>query len=319
MFDRDFKVVVLGGGTGLSSILRGLKKYPIDITAVVAVSDDGGSSGVLREMFNMTPPGDIRRVLVSLSQDEEIFDDLFNYRFKDVLGEHTVGNIILAALCEMNNGSMLRAIEHLSRVLNIKGKVLPVSDMPYRLKAVYSDGSTVVGEKNIPCPGKRIKYVETVEKIRANPLVIKAINEADAIIYSPGSLYTSLLPNLILDDVKEALKASKAYKIYIANIVTQYGETNGYQLSDHVKALIDVIGKKQLDLVIANDDMNVDKEILRKYLDDNQDLVYPDVENVNALGVETQTSRLINVQDKYLRHNANKVAAYVIKQLIDIL
>lgn len=317
MFDRDFKVVVIGGGTGLSTILRGIKKYPIDITAVVCVSDDGGSSGVLREMFNMTPPGDIRRVLVSLSQDEEVFDDLFNYRFKDVLGEHTVGNIILAALCEMNDGSMVKAIEHLSKVLNIKGKVLPVSDTPFNLRAHYTDGTLIEGETNIPCPGKRIKYIEPIENVKANPLVLKAIENADAIIYSPGSLYTSLLPNLVIDDIKEALKKSKSYKIYIANIVTQYGETAGYQLSDHIKALIDVVGKEQLDLVIANDDMNVNKNILKKYLDDHQELVYPDCDNVNKLGIEYQTSRLIYVEKNYLRHDANKVAAYVIKQLID--
>lgn len=320
MFDHDLKVVVIGGGTGLSTLLRGLKKYPIDITAVVAVSDDGGSSGLLREMFNMTPPGDIRRVLVSLSRDEELFDDLFNYRFNDVLDGHTVGNIILAALCEMNGGSMVKAIERLSKVLNIKGSVLPVSDEPYCLKAIYDDGTEIEGEKNIPCPGKRIINIMVKDQHKANPEVIKAIMDADAIIYSPGSLYTSLLPNLILPDIKKALSKSKAYKMYVANIVTQYGETNGYKLSDHVKALIDVIGKNQLDLVIANDLIDINKDILKKYFDLHQELVYPDIDKVNELGINVETSRLIILDgNNHLRHDANKIAAYVIKQLIDLM
>lgn len=319
MFDRDFNVVVFGGGTGLSSILRGLKKFPINLTAVVTVSDDGGSSGLLREMFNMSPPGDIRRVLVSLSQDEELFDDLFNYRFKDGFGDHTLGNIIIAALCEMNNGSMVKAIERLSKVLNIKGHVLPVSTTPCRLKAIYEDDSFVIGEVNIPNPNKKIKRVEIVEKVNANPEVLKAIKEADAIIYSAGSLYTSLLPNLVFDDIKKELAKSKAYKIYIANIMTQKGETNGYLLSDHIKKIIDVIGKEQLDLVIANDDLNIKKSLLKKYNDMGQDLVYPDIDKLQEMGIRYETSRLIYERNGYLRHDANKVAAYIIKQIIDLM
>ncbi len=317
MDNFDKKIVVIGGGSGLSTLLKGLKRYPLDITAVVAVSDDGGSSGELRKLFQMTPPGDIRRVLTALSDEADLLNDLLNYRFNEQLDNHTVGNIMMAALYDMNNGSMGKSIEQLGKFLKIKGHVLPVSEDLYQLRAQYTDGSSMDGETNIVKQNKKISKIEAVGDVKANPNVIKAILEADYIIYSTGSLFTSLISNLVLPEIIEALKKAKAYKIYIANVMTQNGETNGYSLSDHVNSLVSVIGKEQLDYVLANDDVNVDSSIIEKYRLEQSELVYPDVNEVRQMGIEIETSRLIFIDNGMIRHNAHKVAATIAKKIIE--
>ncbi len=317
MDNFDKKIVVIGGGSGLSTLLKGLKRYPLDITAVVAVSDDGGSSGELRKLFQMTPPGDIRRVLTALSDEADLLNDLLNYRFNEQLDNHTVGNIMMAALYDMNNGSMGKSIEQLGKFLKIKGHVLPVSEDLYQLRAQYTDGSSMDGETNIVKQNKKISKIEAVGDVKANPNVIKAILEADYIIYSTGSLFTSLISNLVLPEIIEALKKTKAYKIYIANVMTQNGETNGYSLSDHVNSLVSVIGKEQLDYVLANDDVNVDSSIIEKYRLEQSELVYPDVNEVRQMGIEIETSRLIFIDNGMIRHNAHKVAATIAKKIIE--
>lgn len=324
MPDHNTRVVVFGGGTGLSNILRGLKKYPLDLTAVVTVGDDGGSSGVFREMFGMTPPGDIRKVLVSLSKNEDLFNDLFNYRFEkqngiDSLEGHTVGNIILAALSRMNDGNMSTAIEHLSKVLNIDGKVLPVANEPVIVGAEYTDKTIAIGESNIQSDEfKKIKKVfSTNKKPHVNQDVIDYIKEAEMIVFSQGSLYTSLIPSLFFDEIKNALKESKALKIYIANVMTQKGETTNYKLSDHVKALADVIGYDCIDCVIANDSLIVEKTILDRYEKENAELVFPDIEKVTGMNVNVIASRLIYITDKKIRHDNRKLAATIFRVLLE--
>lgn len=325
MFEHDPRVVIFGGGTGLSSILKGLKRYPIDITAVVSVADDGGSSGRLREMFDMAPPGDIRRVIISLAKDEELFRELFNYRFpllgeKTQLGGHAVGNILLAALSNMNEGNMAKAIEHLGKVMNITGRVLPISDKAVDLVADFEDGSSSRGETNITKVGKRIAKIYADDPyVKPNVDVIKAIEEADLIIYSAGSLYTSLIPNLIYSEVVEALKASKAYKIYVANVMTQKGETIGYTLSDHVRALLNYIPKECINMILANDDLNVSKDILDRYKLEQAELVEPDIENLQDLSVDIVLSRMIFVEGNLIRHDNKKKAAYIFRTLLDLM
>ncbi len=322
MIDKNYKIVVFGGGSGLSNLLRGLKKYPLDVTAVVTVGDDGGSSGKLRDLFNMLPPGDIRRVLLSLSSNEDLFNDLFSYRFPsdiDGLGGHTVGNIILAALSGMNDNNMSKAIEQLATILNVKHQVLPVAKTPIIIEATFEDGTSAVGESSIVTMNKKIASVRPYGSFEVNEKVIEAINAADIIVYSQGSLYTSLIPNLFFDEVKEALKKSKAPKVYVANVMTQDGETNGYKLSDHVKALADVISTEQIDVVLANDCMDIDCDILKRYNEENSYLVEADIENVKSMNIIVQRSKFIYIEDAYIRHNQNKLAAYIFKILIDMM
>ena len=248
------KVVVLGGGTGMSTLLKGLKLFPLDITAVVSVSDDGKSTGRLREEFNTIAVGDIRRVICALSETEPLIEKLMNYRFETTsdLNGHTVGNLLLTALSNITN-NMSEGISSLSKVFNLKGKVLPLTEDNVILAALMSDNKVVVGEHNITAYNKKIKKVFYKEKSTTNPLVLDEIKHADLIILSMGSLFTSVIPNLINNDIKKEIRNSKAKIMYVCNMMTQPGETDKFKASDHVKALNDYLGKRNIDIVIAND------------------------------------------------------------------
>ena len=240
------KVVVLGGGTGLSTLLRDLKQFPIDITAIVAVSDDGRSTGKLRQEFNVPAVGDIRQVIVALSETEPLVQELLNYRFKTTsdLNGHALGNLLLTAL---NNiaGNMSSGIESLGKVLNLKGKVLPLTEDNVILMAKMDDNKTIEGEHNITEYKGNIKEIFYKNKPTINDDVIREIKEADLIILSMGSLYTSLLPNLICKEIKKAIDESNAEVMYICNIMTQPGETDNYKASDHIKTVNSYLGKKR--------------------------------------------------------------------------
>ena len=253
---QGYKVVAIGGGTGLSTLLRGLKRKTSNLTAVVTVSDDGGSSGRLQKELGVLPPGDVRNCLVALADDEAMVTDLFKYRFSEGegLSGHSFGNLFLAAMSGIT-GNFDKAIKESSRVLNIKGRVLPSTLGIVRLCARLEDGSVVEGESNISMSGQRIKEV-FFDPPFAAPLaeVLAAIAEADAIVLGPGSLFTSIVPNLLVDRIAREVAASSAVKIYVCNVMTQPGETDGMTASDHIRALMENAGAKICDYAIINDE-----------------------------------------------------------------
>ncbi len=308
------RVVAIGGGTGLSTLLRGLKKFDVDIAAVVAVTDEGGSSGILRRELKVPPPGDVRNNFIALSENEELLEKIFNFRFKDgSLKGHAVGNIILAALT-MITGSLSMAIESLSELLAIRGKIFPVSNELVRLVAEMDDGSKIIGETNITSSGKRIKRVSLDRDVEAFPEAIMAIKEADVVILGPGSLYTSVIANLLVKGVKEALKESKADIIYVANLMTQPGETSGMKLSDHLGEIEKYLERK-VDLIVANSG-RPPKDVLKRYELEGYKMLQLDLENIDREIIVGHFLKVI--KDPFdgnlkVRHDPEKLAKSIIK------
>lgn len=301
------KVVVLGGGTGLSVLLQGLKKFPLDITAIVSVCDNGSSTGKLREEFKTPAVGDIRRVLISLSETEPLVEKLFNYRFSTYsdLNGHAVGNLILTAAKEIT-GNLSDGIEALSKVFNLKGKVVPLTEDNVTLMAEMKDKTIVEGEKEISLSPKKIKKVFYKEAPVITPEAIKAIKNADAIILSMGSIFTSIIPNLINKEIIDAIDESNAKIIYVSNMVTQPGETDNFKVSDHVNLLNSYLGKRKVDVVLANN-KKIDKNILEKYQTSEQkDQVLLDKENLKDITVIEDNYFIID--NGMVRHDALKVA-----------
>jgi len=318
-------VTVIGGGTGLSNILRGLKYYPLNLSAIVTVSDDGGSSGKLSEELGVLPPGDIRNCLVALADEESLMAKLFQYRFKEGgLKGHSFGNLFLVAMSDIL-GDFLLGIKETSKVLAIRGKVLPSTLNRVRLKAIFEDNTQIIGETAISNYKKsRIKKIELIpvrdeEKISATPEAVYALKRSDIIIVGPGSLYTSIIPNLILDEIKETLKniyiKNKAKIIYICNVMTQPGETTGYKASDHLKAIIENIGFNIFHYIILNNKKPKD-DILKKYQESGADFVYPDIENIRALNVEIISGDFIS-ETNVVRHDPYKVYNFIVKNFIE--
>ena len=301
------KVVVLGGGAGLSVLLQGLKKFPLDITAIVSVCDNGSSTGKLREEFKTPAVGDIRRVLISLSETEPLVEKLFNYRFSTYsdLNGHAVGNLILTAAKEIT-GNLSGGIEALSKVFNSKGKVVPLTEDNVTLMAEMKDKTIVEGEKEISLSPKKIKKVFYKEAPVITPEAIKVIKNADAIILSMGSIFTSIIPNLINKEIIDAIDESNAKIIYVSNMVTQPGETDNFKVSDHVNLLNSYLGKRKVDVVLANN-KKIDKNILEKYQTSEQkDQVLLDKENLKDITVIEDNYFIID--NGMVRHDALKVA-----------
>lgn len=301
------KVVVLGGGTGLSVLLQGLKKFPLYITAIVSVCDNGSSTGKLREEFKTPAVGDIRRVLISLSETEPLVEKLFNYRFSTYsdLNGHAVGNLILTAAKEIT-GNLSDGIETLSKVFNLKGKVVPLTEDNVTLMAEMKDKTIVEGEKEISLSPKKIKKVFYKEAPVITPEAIKVIKNADAIILSMGSIFTSIIPNLINKEIIDAIDESNAKIIYVSNMVTQPGETDNFKVSDHVNLLNSYLGKRKVDVVLANN-KKIDKNILEKYQTSEQkDQVLLDKENLKDITVIEDNYFIID--NGMVRHDALKVA-----------
>jgi len=246
-------IVVIGGGTGLSTLLRGLKKFPYNITAIVTMTDDGASTGRLRRETGMLPPGDIRKCIAALAKNESDVLDLFNYRFKKGFGisGHSLGNLLLMALSDQHGG-FEEAIEKASDILNIKGKVIPATLEDVHLGAEFKDGMRIMGQVRIAQYGykMRIKNLFLSKPAVSNPRAVNSIEKADVILVGPGSLYTSILPNFLHQEIKEAFNKSSAKKIYIANVSTERGETDGYKLSDHIKEIEKYAG--DFDIILAN-------------------------------------------------------------------
>ncbi len=313
------KVVVLGGGTGLSTLLRGLKQYPVDITAIVSVCDDGKSTGILREEFNIPAVGDIRRVLVSLSETEPLVMELFNYRFHTTsdLDGHTIGNLLLTAMTEIT-GNLSDGIEALSKVLNLKGKVVPLTEDNVVLMAEMEDGNQVEGEHNITVDKRKIKRVYYKENPTPTKEALKAIEEADLIVLSMGSLFTSILPNLICDKIVDALENSPAKIMYVCNMMTQPGETDNFTVTDHVHMLNQYLGKRKVDVVIANNG-KIDSELALKYETlEQKDAVRYDAENFKKMDNQVIGDDFVSISNNMIRHNVTKLGFHIFAYLMQL-
>lgn len=310
------KIVVLGGGTGLSTLLRGLKQFPLDITAIVSVCDDGRSTGVLRKEFNIPAVGDLRQVIVALSETEPLIEKLFNYRFltSSDLNNHAVGNLLLAALTNIT-GNMSDGIESLSKVLNLKGKVLPLTEDNVTLMGKMSDGSIIEGEHNITEYNGKIEEVFYKEEPVVTPEAIDAVKNADLIILSMGSIFTSIIPNLICKQMKDAIDESKAKVMYVCNMTTQPGETDDFKVSDHIKLLNTYLGKKKIDVVIANSG-HIDSEVANRYATlEQKDPVVLDEENISQ-NVEVIKANFVSIEDGVIRHNVIKLSSYIFSSML---
>ncbi|MBA5850722.1 YvcK family protein [Clostridium sp. cel8] len=315
------KIVAIGGGTGLSTMLRGLKYYTSNITAIVTVGDDGGGSGDLREDLGILPPGDIRNCILALADTEPLMEELLQYRFKDgKLKNQSFGNLFLAAMDGISS-NFEEAVKKMSSVLAVTGKVMPVTLDDLVLKAKYKDGTIVEGESHIP--EEAIKRHTKIDRIfieprgaRALKEAVDAIMEADAVILGPGSLYTSIIPNLLVKGIDSALQKTKGIKIYISNIMTQPGETDGFSVEDHIKAIYKHGGSGIIDYVIVNVG-KIDKKLEGRYKEEASHLVKIDEDAVNRLGVKPIEGDFIRVKDGLIRHNSEKLASILIETIMD--
>lgn len=308
-------VVVIGGGTGLSTLLRGLKLFPMNITAIVTVADDGASSGRLRKEFDIPAVGDLRNVLVSLSEVEPLVEDLLQYRFNTYsdLDKHAFGNLMLTAMYNIT-GSLTESLEALSKIFNIKGKVLPITEDKAILVAHTTDGKTIEGESKITKAGKHIKKIEYKNRVRVTPEVLEAVQNADLIIVGIGSLYTSVIPNLLPREMKKALMNTKAKKMYICNIMSEHGETDDYNVSDCVKQINKYVGRNFIDVVLANK-KKVPDEILELYKSEKAAQIMLDKDEVKKMGVELIPADLLKIVNNQARHDYIKTALEVFTYL----
>ena len=310
------KVVVIGGGTGLSTLLRGLKLFPMDITAIVTVADDGASSGRLRKEFDTPAVGDLRNVLVSLSEVEPLVEELLQYRFNTYsdLDKHAMGNLLLTAMYNIT-GSLTKSLDSLSKIFNIKGRVLPVTEDKAILMATTTDGEVIEGESKITKAGKHIKKIQYKNKVKATPEVIEAIHKADLIIVGIGSLYTSIIPNLLPKEMKVALKEAKAKKMYICNIMSEHGETDGFNVSDCVKQINKYVCRDFIDVVLVNKKI-VPDNILELYKEEQSAQIMLDKEEVKKMGVELISADLLSTANNQARHDYIKTALEVFTYLM---
>lgn len=305
------RIVVMGGGTGLSVMLRGLKEKPLDITAIVTVADDGGSSGILRSELQMPPPGDIRNVLTALADVEPLLSQMLSYRFNSGTGlaGHSLGNLILAGMTDIT-GDFVTAVRELSKVFAVRGQVLPAAGVAVTLHAEMEDGSIVIGESKIPEAGGRIKRV-FLDPTHVEPLpeAVEAIQQADAILIGPGSLYTSILPNLLVPKLAEAVCASDAIKIFVCNVMTQPGETDNYTVSDHLNAIYDHVGTQLFDYVIVNNG-DIPTQVQHKYAEKGAKPVQLDLDELTGQGYKVIADTLVLFRT-YLRHDAEKLSQHI--------
>lgn len=312
------RVVVIGGGTGMPVILRGLKDLDIDLITLVTVADDGGSTGKLRTELDIPAPGDVRNCLAALSDAEPTLLKLFQHRFEvgNGLSGHAMGNLLLAAMTSIT-GDFFKGISEMSRILSVKGRVYPISNQSISLHAEMMDGTFVAGESQIPLANKRIKRVFIQpEEVASLPNALVAIEEADLIVLSPGSLYTSTLPNLILPDIEKAIQATEAKVIYICNVMTQAGETAGYSAWDHVQVIHDHIGKDAIDSIVVHNEP-IDRHVQLVYLEENAQPVIYDIERLIDKGLEVIEGDIIEYTEGGLRHDETKIARLIESLITD--
>ena len=317
LWERGPKIVAVGGGTGLSTMLRGLKKYTKNLTAIVTVADDGGGSGMLRQDLGMPPPGDIRHCMEALANTEPVMERLLTYRFTEgSLAGQSFGNLILAALNGIT-GSFEEAVAQMSHVLAITGRVIPVTSADVQLEAFFENGASVVGESKIYACKKeqdcRIHHVRLIpERPRATPAALEAIGEADLILLGPGSLYTSVIPNLLVDGVVDAIVQAPAPKIYVCNIMTQEGETEGYTAADHLEALMAHGEPGLVDLCLANC-APLRPELVEKYRREDAVPLTVDRERIAAMGLELVERPVAWEGGDFARHDPEKLARAVLE------
>lgn len=293
MKKKKTRIVVIGGGTGLSTVLRGLKLHSFDITAIVTVADDGGSSGRLRDDYDIPPPGDVRNVIAALSDVEPLVEQMFQFRFSQSndLNGHSLGNLMLTALIEIT-GDFNHAIAEMSKVLNVHGKVVPAANKKVTLHAELTDGTTIVGESKIPsghAPIKRV-FLEP-SNLKPLPAAIHAIERADFILIGPGSLYTSIIPNLLVKGIGQAVVKAKGEKIYIANLMTQQGETVNYSVSQHIEAIHEHVGESFIESVLFNE-KDLPPAIYAHYREENAEPVHFDSEKLTQMGLKIIKKKL---------------------------
>ena len=310
--EKGPRIVAVGGGTGLSVLLQGLKEYTSNISAVVTVSDDGGSSGRIRQQFDILPPGDIRNCLVALADAPSLMQDLFQFRFdsSSELSGHSFGNLFITVMTKLT-GDFEKAVKESSKVLAIRGQVIPSTLNKVSLIARYQDGSTKEGEASIPDRRRLISniYLNPADA-QATPEAVKAIKEAQAIILGPGSLFTSVIPNLLIKEIREAISSSNALKIYICNVMTQPGETDGYSAYDHIKAIADHSSAKIIDYCVVNS-TQIPSELIEKYRQDNSFSVAIDIQKMRHAGYRVIEDDIVNARD-YVRHDSVKLARIII-------
>jgi uncharacterized cofD-like protein len=314
------RVVVIGGGTGLSTMLRGLKQYTSNIVAIVTVTDDGGSSGKLQRQLSILPPGDIRNCLVALADSEGTMTDLLQYRFRgqgigEGLRDHAFGNLFIAAMCDIAGGDFEEAVRRTSRVLNIRGRVLPSTLKRVSLVAEMEDGSTVEGETNIVHSPLRIRRVAlNPADAEAPEEVIEAIRLADIIVVGPGSIYTSVVPNLLVHGIPEAIYRSPAKKVFICNVMTQPGESDGFTASDHLRAIEAHVRRPVVQYVVVNTG-TPSLELLDKYRQTGATLVEPDIDRVRKMGYRTLPGNYVSLTD-VVRHDPARLAEAILRLIL---
>jgi len=306
--ERGPKIVVIGGGHGLSHLIFGLKEYTANITAIVTVADSGGSSGRLREEFNIVAPGDIRNCLVALADAPALMGELFQFRFSQdsELKGHNFGNLFLTAMVQLTDGDFERAVKETSKVLAIRGKVVPSTVSNVHLIAEYEDGTKTEGEAEIPNPNVRINRL-LITPADAPPTkdALEAIEEADIIVLGPGSLFTSVIPNLVIDGMGDAIAKAQAFKIYICNVMTQHGETDNFSASDHIKAIVEHSNPGVLDACLINN-AEVPQDALNRYQGEESFPVKADARKIQEMGYRVDATDLLGVTD-YVRHDSTKL------------
>lgn len=313
------KIVIFGGGTGISYLLRGLKEFPIDITAVITTADNGKSTGTLREEFSIPAVGDIRKVITNLSNIDPDIKQMMEYRFNTTsdLNHHAIGNLIFTGLLDIT-GSLKKTIEALSKLLDVRHTVLPLSEDCLTLVGKTVDDEIIEGESAITKAHKKYKKIYYKEEPKVLPEVLEAIKNADLIIFSMGSLYTSILPHVISKEIKKAVKGTSAKKMYICNAVTQPGETDNFAVSDHIKLLNHYLGKNVIDVVVASNS-KVESTIIEKYYTEEQkDLVILDEEEIVKLGVEIITEDLFTLEDGTIKHDSIKLSVAVFNYIMGL-
>jgi uncharacterized cofD-like protein len=314
--NRGPSVVVIGGGTGLSTLLRGLKVRSSNLTAIVTVADDGGSSGRLRHDLGIVPPGDLRSCLVALADTEPLMEKLFQYRFAGAgdLSGHSFGNLFIAAMTQVVGGDIEQALQQSSKVLAVQGQVLPAANCSLRLSAEMDDGTIIHGESAIPLSGKSIRRVmiEPAD-VAAVKSAVAAILEADAVVLGPGSLYTSVLPNLLVREIAAALRKTKAMRMYVCNVMTQPGETTGYKASDHLQALFDHAGPGIVDCVLVNVE-EIAGCLLDQYAKEGACPVAADIPTIESMGVRVVSAQLVSATN-WVRHNPVRLARLILTTL----
>ena len=310
--DNELKIVVVGGGTGLSVLLKGLKQYTDQLTAIVTVSDDGGSSGRLKTELGILPPGDIRNCLVALAETETLMDKVFQHRFKQGEGitGHNLGNLLMVAMTEIT-GDFVSAIKEVSKVLAVRGQVIPATLESVNLGAEMSDGTVVIGETAIRRYSRSIARLFLIpEKCLPIQASIDAIMAADAIIIGPGSLYTSIIPNLLVEGVSEAMLRSPAVKIYVSNIMTEQGETDDFTAFDHIKTILQYAGQPIIDYAILNTGL-IGELRLQRYQQERAIPVDASCQQIRAMGIKTITEDLV-AKDDLAWHDTHKLAQTII-------